>query len=193
MTDRAAPPEHLDTGRLRLRPWRIEDRSAFYELNADPEVSADLGGPLTQAASDRKLDKYIRSFDERGVGRWLVERYAADSAPEFIGYAGVMESSLSGPLGTHYDIGWRLLRHTWGHGYATEAATAALSDAFERCKLAEVFAYTAENNIRSQAVMGRLGLVRAATLDFTVHFGDVGEWHGLVWVAHRKKWAPSAE
>ena len=39
-------------------------------------------------------------------------------------------------LGQYYDIGWRLIRSAWGHGYATEAASAALADAFERLSVA---------------------------------------------------------
>lgn len=57
MSDRPPAPEQLDTDRLRLRRWRTEDRSAFHDLNADPEVSADLGEPLTREASDRKFDR----------------------------------------------------------------------------------------------------------------------------------------
>jgi len=100
-----------------------------------------------------------------------------------LGYAGVMPSGPDHPLGLHFEIGWRLMRNAWGHGYATEAARAVLDDAFGRVGLREVVAYTAPDNRRSQAVMDRLRLQRVPPRDFTFDYGG-GPWSGLVWVAH---------
>ena len=88
------------------------------------------------------------------------------------------------PIGIHDEIGWRLIREAWGHGYATEAAPVALIDVFRRVKLIEVLAYTDAQNIRSQAVMRRLGLIRDASRDFAVYSDRLGTWRGLVWTAH---------
>jgi len=83
----------------------------------------------------------------------------------------------------HDEIGWRLIRKAWGNGYATEAARAALIDVFRRVKLLEVLAYTAPDNLRSQAVMKRLQLKRDASRDFIICSNRVGTWQGLVWRA----------
>ena len=56
------------------------------------------------------------------------------------------------------EIGWRLSRAAWGFGFATEAARAAADFAFEELSLAELVSYTAEQNVRSRAVMRRLGM-----------------------------------
>jgi len=175
------PPYRLiiETQRLRLRAWREHDRNAFAALNADPDVSRDLGGPLGRNASDAKLDRYIGAFNRLGFCRWAVETRAGD----FLGYAGVMPVGATHPLGEHHDIGWRLTRAAWGHGYATEAAGAALEDVFSRAGLTEVLSYTAADNLRSRAVMARLNLSRDASRDFAVHDERLGPWHGLVWVA----------
>jgi RimJ/RimL family protein N-acetyltransferase len=170
----------LVTPRLRLRPWREEDRDAFAALAADPEVMRDLGGPLDRAGSDTKLDRYRASFDRHGFCRWAAETLAG----EFLGYAGIMPLGPDHPLGPSVEIGWRLTRHAWGHGYATEAAAAALQDGFGRLGLAEILAYTAPDNLRSQAVMARLDLRRDPSRDFTVTY-DGAAWHGLVWVARQ--------
>jgi RimJ/RimL family protein N-acetyltransferase len=164
--------------RLRLRCWRNSDRDAFAALNADPEVSQDLGGPLDRAESDAKLDRYMAAFEQDGFCRWLVE----DLNEQFLGYAGVMPSRSGHPLGRHFDIGWRLVRPAWGRGYATEAAKASLRDAFERLHLKEVLAYTSADNVRSQAVIKRLNMQRAAALDYSEPVGK-GTWRGLVWIA----------
>jgi RimJ/RimL family protein N-acetyltransferase len=75
------------------------------------------------------------------------------------------------------------VRRAWGHGYAAEAARAALKDAFDRAGLVELLAYTAPDNLRSQAVMARLRLRREPTRDFTADYNGLRAWRGLVWVA----------
>lgn len=165
----------IETPRLRLRPWQDDDRPAFAALHADPEVMADLGGPIDRAASDAKLDRYLAAFARHGFCRWAVT--ALDG--ELVGYTGVMPESQGHPLGFHFQVGWRFVRRAWGQGYATEATLAALNDAFGRAGLNEVLAYTAADNRRSQAVMTRLRLQRDPSRDFTMDNG----WRGLVWVA----------
>ena len=169
----------IQTARLRLRRSQDADRNAFAEMNADPEVMHDLGGPISREASDAKLYRYAASFDRHDLGRWVIE----DRAGDLLGYAGIMPSPADHPLGPHLEIGWRLIRKAWGHGYATEAAQAALKDGFTRLGLNEVLAYTAPENVRSQAVMSRLNLRRDPLRDFRGHYEGVGSWNGLVWAA----------
>ena len=168
----------LRAARLTLRRWRETDREAFGALNADPEGTRDLGGPLDRSQSDAKLDRYVATFERHGFCRWALQ----DSQQHFLGYAGVMPSPPDHPLGPHAEIGWRLARPAWGQGYATEAAAAALLDAFTRIGLGEVLAYTSHDNVRSQAVMQRLGLQRDPARDFS-HIYDGRPWQGLVWGA----------
>ncbi len=170
----------LRTARLTLRPWRETDRPAFAALNADPAVTADLGGPLSRAASDAKFDRYRATFARHGFSRLAIEEGQA-----FVGYAGVMPSAPDHPLGAHLEIGWRLARVAWGKGYASEAARAVLEDGFARLGVREVLAYTAPDNLRSQAVMERLGLRRDRSRDFDISRGEE-PWHGLVWVAEMR-------
>ena len=167
------------TDRLSLRPWRATDADDFAAMNADVEVMADLGGPLSREQSDRKLERFQRSFHDDAITRWVV----TDSDDRFLGYCGTVKRGKDHPLGVHHEIGWRLTRQSWGHGYATEAATAALGDAFRRIGCAEVLAYTAADNARSQAVMTKLGLARRPDLDFSHHYDGFGTWRGLVWSA----------
>ena len=172
----------LRTRRLILRKWSESDREPFALMNAHKEVMRDLGGPISRKDSDNKFDRFAKAFDKVGYGRWLIESPDGD----FLGYCGVMPGIPGHPLGVHNEIGWRLVKRAWGHGYATEAAKAALTDAFERIGLPEVLAITTECNYRSKAVMDRLGLERDESRDFHINDELVGKWQGLVWVAAPK-------
>jgi RimJ/RimL family protein N-acetyltransferase len=95
--------------------------------------------------SGQKLDRYIAAFIRYGFCRWVTE--GRDG--EFLGYTGIMASPAEHPLGPHFEIGWRLARRAWGHGYATEAADAALKDVFDRAGLVQVPAYTSHRIMMS--------------------------------------------
>jgi HAD superfamily hydrolase (TIGR01509 family) len=164
----------IETPRLRLRPWTDRDRDAFAQMHADPEVMIDAPRPLTREKSDRKLDRYRAAFERDGFCQWAVETLGGD----FIGYAGATWVSADHPLGPHVGAGWRLIRRAWGHGFATEATSAAFDDVFDRVGVAEVLAYTSPDNAKSQAVMARLRMRRDPHLDFTAD-----GWTGLVWSA----------
>jgi len=137
-----------------------------------------MGGPLDETQSDAKFDRYVATFARHGFARLAIE----DQQGHFVGYAGIMPSPPDHVLGQHVEIGWRLARLSWGHGYATEAAREVLRDAFTRIGVTEVLAYTASDNERSQAVMSRLGLQRTPTRDFSTAYNG-RMWRGLVWVA----------
>jgi RimJ/RimL family protein N-acetyltransferase len=171
----------IETERLRLRPWEARDRDAFAALHADPEVMWDYGGPLDRAKSDAKFDRYRRVFAAQGLSRWVME----DRQGAFLGYTGLMPSGPDHPLGAHVDVGWRLMRAAWGHGYAQEAARACLAYGFRERGLAEILAYAGPENLRSQTVMARLGLVRDPARDFTMWHAEIGDWHAQTWVARR--------
>ncbi len=129
----------IKTHRLILRPWQEAHRQALARMHADPEVMADLGGPIDGAASDEKFDLYRVAYRQYGISRWAIE----DAAGVFVGYAGVMPRLCdSHPLGPHYEIGWRLIRSAWGRGYASESAAAALDHVFKHAGLQEILAYT---------------------------------------------------
>jgi ribosomal-protein-alanine N-acetyltransferase len=70
------------------------------------------------------------------------------------------------PFAPGVEAGWRLDRTFWGRGYASEAARAALADAFGRCGLPEIVADAAVPNLPSRRVMERLGMRRDPAADF---------------------------
>lgn len=153
----------IRTERLLLRRWTAADLEPFAALNADPEVMEHLPAPLSRADSDalaRRADTFLA---ENGWGLWAVE--VTDSG-RFAGFTGLSPVRPSLPVAPAIEVGWRLARWSWGRGYATEAATAALRVAFEGIGLDEVLSFTAATNVRSQGVMRRLGMTHDAGDDF---------------------------
>ncbi|MDP3298506.1 MAG: GNAT family N-acetyltransferase, partial [Phenylobacterium sp.] len=116
----------IETERLILRRWRDDDRPAFHAICADPQVMDWLGGVLSPEEADARLARVEETFDRLGYGRFCVER-RSDGA--VLGWCGVMPAHESQPIAGTPEIGWRLIPQTWGQGYATEAAAAALADA----------------------------------------------------------------
>lgn len=176
----------IRTGRLILTVPAEDDRAAHRAMTADPEVMADYGGPFAPARSDAHFDTHRAAFEAEGFGRWVVRR-AEDGA--YLGYCGVARIWSTLPVGPGWEIGWRLTRAAWGHGYATEAADGALRDAFDRIDADEVIAYTTPDNARSLSVMRKLGLRRDEARDF-VYPEQVGgaDYRAVVCVAVRDDW-----
>lgn len=157
------PPEALVTERLVLRRWRDADRAPFAALNADAEVMEMFPAPLDRAASDAFVDRIEATFDERGYGLWAVDVAATGT---FAGFVGLWPADFAAHFTPAVEVGWRLARWSWGHGYATEAARAAVADGFDRLGLDEIVSFTAVLNERSQRVMRALGMVRDPAGDF---------------------------
>ncbi|SDT31628.1 Protein N-acetyltransferase, RimJ/RimL family [Friedmanniella luteola] len=148
--------DELVTPRLRMRRWREADREPFAAMNADPAVMLHFPAPLDRAASDALVDRIEERFTTQGFGLWALER-RDDQA--FLGFAGLNPMPDGTPGAGGMEVGWRLARAAWGHGYATEAGAEALRVAFGPVGLTTVWSITAVGNVRSQAVMRRLGLV----------------------------------
>lgn len=151
----------LETERLILRQWRDEDLEPFAAMSRDEEVMRWLGGVLTRERAQAYMDRAHDAFARLGMCRFAIER-RDDGA--FIGACGLMPSHEELPIPPFIDMGWRLSRDAWGHGYATEAAWAVLQDGFTRLDLSEIDCITAEINLRSRAVMERLGMTYDAVL-----------------------------
>ncbi|MFE9927950.1 GNAT family N-acetyltransferase [Streptomyces sp. NPDC005533] len=152
----------LRTARLTVRRWRDSDLEPWAAMNADPEVREHLGDLLTRERSDASVARFQAEFDQRGYGWSAVEVRATG---EFIGFAGLDQVDDGMPF-TGVEIGWRLARSAWGHGYASEAARAVLAHGFDTLGLPEILAVTTATNHRSQAVMRRIGMTRNPADDF---------------------------
>jgi RimJ/RimL family protein N-acetyltransferase len=151
------------TERLLLRRWRPQDREPFAAMNADPEVMEHFSELLSRRQSDALVDSIEAGFERRGFGFWALE---LRESGEFVGFTGLAVPRFEAHFTPAIEVGWRLARQAWGNGYATEAGRASLAQGFERHGLAEIVSFTSARNLRSQAVMARLGMSHDPADDF---------------------------
>ena len=163
MVNRSLSVPVLRTERLMLREWRDSDRIPFAELNADPDVMQFMPKRLNQDESDALAQRIKDHFLQNGFGWWAVEVVGGES---FIGFVGLSIPRFSASFTPCVEVGWRLARHAWGNGYATEAARSAVRFGFEELHLNEIVSFTVPHNVRSRRVMERLGMTHNPAEDF---------------------------
>jgi|SRR6478609_4471053 len=144
----------LETERLLLRPFRSSDIDDYAAMKADPEVLRYLVGggmePWDRGRASRHLAFMIGHWQVWGSGTWAMEQKGTGA---FLGMAGFSE-----PEGwPGFELAWALARRYWGHGYATEAARAALAYAFTVLKKEHVISLIHPENEASIRVAKRTG------------------------------------
>ncbi len=143
----------IETERLLLTTWRIEDWMALRPIATDPEVMRYINGgiPWDDDTIRQYVMRQIALYDQRGFCRWkLIEKETSDLAG-FCGL-GFWRDCVDDP-----EIGWWLARRFWGRGLATEAARVALHDAFGRIRIERVISIAEEANLASIRIMVKLG------------------------------------
>jgi RimJ/RimL family protein N-acetyltransferase len=140
------------TTRLELREFSVAEAEDFYQLNADTEVVRYTGdGPFASLAEARAFLERYDNYRRDGFGRWSCNLRQTGA---YIGWCGLNRK----PGHDEVDIGFRFHRRYWGHGYATEAARAALALGFGRFGLREIVGRARSDNTASHAVLRKLGM-----------------------------------
>jgi RimJ/RimL family protein N-acetyltransferase len=170
----------LETKRLLLRRFRREDVDDYLRAVADPEVMRFInhGRAWTREETVAALERYEQRWDENGVGHFAIER--RDDG-RVIGRVGVVFwdpevwTIADSAAGMQPELGWLLARDAWGFGYATEAALAARSFAFESLRPSSLISVIAPENSASQAVAERLGATRDRRVELS-EWGPADVW-----------------
>lgn len=153
----------LETSRLIGEPAGRADADLAVQLFGDPEVArwiwpegrtdGEAAGPRSPEEAVAILDRFVARWREEGIGWWFLRERAGGA---FVGEVGLQRTEVDGePV---VEVGWTLLSTQWGHGYATEAAAAALNFGFGSAGLVEVVAFTMPHNTGSLRVMEKLGM-----------------------------------
>jgi RimJ/RimL family protein N-acetyltransferase len=188
---RAAP--RLETPRLLLRSFEQDDVDAWARIMRKPEVMRYMGdgaryrvkraaaGVLARFSdleSRNAVSTLTRHWAKYGFGEWAVEERESGS---LIGKVGFIYQSDWEAEPTKTEIGWSLAPESWGRGYATEAASRAMTWAFDERGIERVISICRVDHHRSEGVMRRLNMSLQGTT----------RWkggHSLWYAADRDTW-----
>lgn len=143
----------IETERLLLREFILDDAEKFYQLNLNPNVIRYTGNTAFKSIYEAKmfLENY-NDYKANGYGRWAVIN---KNSSEFIGWCGLKYCELENET----DIGFRFFEEEWNKGYATESAAACLKYGFDKLKLNRIIGRAMKENAASIKVLKKIGLV----------------------------------
>jgi RimJ/RimL family protein N-acetyltransferase len=144
----------FETPRLVLRPRGPQDFDACLAMDRDPEVIRYVAKPWSNA--EEHIAFLTRRLAERfapGLGYWTIA--PKDDPTGFLGWIMLCPCTVAG---AEVEIGWRLPRAAWGHGFATEAARPILAQGFRRAAMSWAVADIHSDNHASMRVAEKIGL-----------------------------------
>ncbi len=147
----------LETERLELRRLTEADVDHLVDLDSDPEVMRFLSGgtPTPRAVIESEtLPRFLRYYQRfAGYGYWAAIEKASGA---FLGWFSLVPPEDGSP--DDVELGYRLHRSSWGHGYATEGSLALIDKGFTELGVRRVHATTYQDNLASRRVMEKVGL-----------------------------------
>ena len=144
----------FETRRLLVRPRTLADLEACLSMDRDPLVTQYIRGPWSDPEAHRSfvVDRITRSYPD-GLGYWSVINQSPSGG--FLGWILLLPyDDMEGEV----EIGWRFIRSSWGHGYASEAATVVLEHAFRAVGLPAIVADIDPSNGASMRVAEKIGM-----------------------------------
>jgi RimJ/RimL family protein N-acetyltransferase len=170
------------TPRLVLEPVGPANAADLWRVHNDDEVSRwyDEGKPSREQA-EQWAEFMADSWRCHGVHKWIAyDRVSGD----LVGRGGLSRTPVDDDWGQIYaflpaepwvrvphesqqpfiahanwlEIGWAVRREFWGRGYASEIGRAGLAFAFDVLRVQAVVSCTVRQNVRSRAVMERIGM-----------------------------------
>ena len=163
----------LQTDRLHLRSFTMDDVDALAAMNGDAEVMEFF--PATQSR-DESAAFLARIMGHREQYGYSLFALSLRQDNKFVGLTGLLRVEFSAHFTPAVEIGWRFPKFAWGQGLGPEAAHACLTYGFETLALDEIVSFTAAQNKRSIRVMEKIGMLHDAADDFDHPHLAAGHW-----------------
>ncbi len=167
-----------ETERLVLREMGQQDFESLCKILQDKDVMYAYEGVFTNKETQDWLDKQIMRYKEDGFG---LNAVILKENGNMIGQCGLTRQDIPGKKVV--ETGYLFQKKYWHKGYATEAAKACNKYAFNVLGLDEVYSIIRDNNIASQNVAERNGMVKCGT--FVKHYKGIDMSH-YIFVARKE-------
>jgi len=132
----------------------MDDLEPLTAMHLDPEVTRFIG-LRTPEQTRNGLMEWIAAYRSLGFAKWAV---VLRESGELIGRCGMTPEAYEGVSEPEPELGWTFARAHWGHGYATEAAIAALKHGFNNLQLHRIISLIDPGNLASERVAMRIGM-----------------------------------
>jgi len=149
----------IETVRLILRPFTLDDLEPFFRMGTDPQVIRYVGNvPLADLAAAEAAMRagVLRDYEVHGYGRFACVWKESGSV---IGFSGLKYFEQLGET----ELGYRFFPEFWGMGLATEAGKASLQFA-RSLKLGRLIGLVHPENVASANVLTKLGFKFETTI-----------------------------
>jgi RimJ/RimL family protein N-acetyltransferase len=141
--------------RLGFRKWNTTDEDILYAINSDRAVMRYFPSTISLEKTRDFIQRMNEKWQEKGYCYWAVERLDQN---EVIGFIGLSDLAFEAPFAPSTDIGWRLGRKHWNHGFATEGAIRCLEYAKQELGINRITAVAPKINRPSIMVMEKIGM-----------------------------------
>ena len=153
----------IETERLLIRKFTLDDLPKLIELRADPEVNKYLGGTRMQnpEAIEKRIPFYIDCYKKYGFGMCAM---IWKESGEMVGWSGLQPLEKTGKT----EVGYGMIKEFWGRGIGFETARGWLEYGFEKAHLEKIVAVASPENTASWRIMEKLGMRRGK---LETHYG----------------------
>ncbi len=143
----------LETERLYLREFKIEDKNEFKKILMDREAMKYFDRDFSEENVTGWINFCIKDYKDIGHSFWAVIR---KSDNKFLGDCGITMQDIDGE--ELPEVGFHFNREFWGQGYATEAALGCIKYGFDKLNFDSLYSYMTVDNIPSQNVAKKAGM-----------------------------------
>ncbi len=169
---------------LGFRNWQISDIELLYEINSDPDVMKYFPRCYTREEVVSFIIRMQKQYRKKGYTYFAIDHLKDDT---LIGFIGLAFQNFESPFTPCIDIGWRLNKHYWNRGLATEGARSCLDYGFKELKLSSVRSITPEINKASIHIMNKIGMAPIGVFEHPLLTDNPTLSHCVVYEINREQ------
>ena len=143
----------IETGRLLLREYTMDDFEALYEILSDPETMRHYPAPFDKARTKGWITWNLANYEKLGFGLWAV---VLKETGAFIGDCGITLQTIDGERLP--EIGYHVHKKHWRRGYAKEAAAAVRDWGFQNTRYDALYSCMKHTNVASCSTACAIGM-----------------------------------